>query len=168
MSGLRDLAFAVIGATAGLVIDRLVRWWRAFWFVVALCAPGAGMAQQHGPIMPQDARSHWTGTQRALVGLSTGLMAADCAQTLTAQGRDWVTEDGRLQHEGNVLLGRRPSWQRIAGTCAVSLGGHLWVSSRLHGSDRTLWLGLVALVEGFVVYSNYRNGATINIHVWGR
>jgi len=104
----------------------------------------------------------WSTTHVVLAATSTALIVTDLGQTLTAQRLGWVTADGCCyQHEGNFLLGSYPSEARILVTGGVVLVGNLYVANRLRGRDRTLWLGLVTLLEGFVVYSNYRSGARI-------
>lgn len=82
------------------------------------------------------AGGRWRAPELVALVTAESAVAADCGTTVAA------LQDGRIR-ESNPLLGRRPSTERVALSCAVA-GAAVWaVSERTHGTRRWLWLGAI-------------------------
>ena len=92
----------------------------------------------------------WTTPQRVLAVAATVGWAADCSTTAAGLKAGYV--------EGNILLGTRPSPLRLTLTCVGQAAATLGIAALLPGWERTGWLGLVIVNEGYAVWHNLSVG----------
>lgn len=92
----------------------------------------------------------WTTPQKVLAVASVVGWAADCSTTAAGLKAGYV--------EGNILLGTRPSPLRLTLTCVGQAAATLGIAALLPGWERTGWLGLVIVNEGYAVWHNLSVG----------
>lgn len=127
---------------------------RTLGLLVGVCLMAAPLAAQREPKVPVSVPSatQWTPTNTVLLTTSSALLLADWSMSL--YGR----QHSSTFYEKNPFIGPRPSERSLNLYFGAALVGNYVMARTLRNPWRNVFLGLVTLVEGRVVWNNWTLG----------